>query len=276
MTNKYLLSNSTPLFSTYNYIKNNKIRILLAYTLDLLFFISVILVLVNFLPSWLEHAEHSNNLIKELGSDDMSGIALVSARENEIQQTKQNMENIMGSILLSILTIGNIIYAIWAGIILKKLKLWFTCLFIGLNYLVQFILWVLFGLIINIKNFWSGLSSDSSRLSVFIFIILCYVAYMKIFVFFVEMSTNKNKKDGFKKYIAFLLSSNFWKILLRYAIICILFIPILVLSQIPLVATWIDIRLLITITLTMLILIPYSTLSKIYLIESIKFLSLKK
>ncbi len=259
-----------PIVDTLNFIKNNKLRTSACYFLDLIFFIVIILLTLNYMPTWTEYAEHSNNLVKELEGNDMSAITRISARSQEIEQTKQSMERIMGKMLLILFTAGNIIYALWCAIVQKKIRLWYISLFILMSYIIQAVLWILFGLIVNVKNLFGSITADTSNISMFIFIILCYLAYMKLFVFMTKIKDNKGLKIGFKKYMKFLMSNNFWKISWRYCLASVLFIPILIITQMPIVNAPEGVRIVLTLLLTFVVLIPYSTLSKLYLVRFIE------
>jgi len=255
---------------TLVYIKNNKLRTLACYGLDLLFLIIIVMTFMNFLPTWVEYAEQTDSILTELQVDSINDLPNVYSRSNEINYIKNSMENIMGKILMIIFTAGNIIYALWASIMIKKLKPWYMATFVIISYLLQFIMWILYSLMISFKISVSSMVADTTKISLLIFIIFCYIAYYKLYIFMLKIDDKKGIKSGFNKYVKFIFSKKIWSGLWRYVVASIIFFPLILLSQAPVLSGFTGTKMILSLIIVILIVIPYATISKLYIIKSIE------
>lgn len=258
-----------PFKKTLTFIKENRLRTFTGYFLDLIFYVIVVILLFNFIPTWVEQVNHSNDLIKDLSQHDFESMTNIVIRNEEIQQTKQNIEQTMFRLFIVLLTSANIIYALWASIILKKFTFSFISLFIIFSYLTQILLWIIYMLLINVKYFFVDISSES-RLSVFLFIVICYFAYLKLFIFFVR---NKDQKYSFKvlkEFASYFKTYSFFKVLLKYSLSCLIFVFLLIATHSPILLASEGIKIILTFALIVFVLIPYSTISKLYIVKNLE------
>jgi len=247
----------------FGFIKKNKLRFAGCIALDILFIIVFILLIMNYVPQINEHILVFNDIMQESGTS----LTQLSTRASQMTALQSDVEDLVGSFMLWLLVSVNIIYAGFFGLLFKKLKSWFIVKYIALNAGIQFVLWILFGMIVHVKGLAMGavVTTEQTKSSMVVFILLAYIIYFFSFVFMVEMREKKAYKKTKK-----ILKKKGGKLFLKYVIVNVLFIVIMLLTQAPMLMDFGKWVLLILMLIGIVVFVGYMTLSKIYLVEEIR------
>jgi len=175
------------------------------------------------------------------------------------------MEKIVFKMVLWILLVANLIYAIFFSTVLR-IKSRYVLSFIGVNVILQFILWMIFSVVVEIKGavMGQGILSQSSRASMFIFMIIAHIIYFFGLIFIVEM----RKKKAFAKSWEMIKKKGLG-LFGKYVGAIVLFWIVLILTQMPLFMNLNAIILIMLVAIGFLILMTYMSLAKVYMIQEI-------
>jgi hypothetical protein len=255
-----------------NYVKKNKKTFSLLLILDLIFIIVFAGLIVYYIPLIADSVSEFNELMAFVGPNEEDSLLRLASQSDVVLILEREMRILYLKLIGGILIAGNIIFGLFFSLYFKNLKSKYIFKFIGLNFLLQGLLWLIFKLVVNVKSFAInvGILSDKSIQSVLLFVLIVYLVYLLGIILMVELRNNSVSK-AFKSSIKLLKKS--WLVLsLRYLALIVCFWVLLVIIQMPVFPGLINVsrwQFLFSFFIGFSIFIFYLTLSKIFFIESI-------
>jgi len=256
---------------TFRFVRENKLKSAACVLLDIIFIVVLIISVSRYLPRIQEDILTFNDIMDKAGVTDIGSLTKLSEHSGQIGLIKRDIEKAFNAMILWIVTAASILYSFFLSLVLvKEGKLSYAAyagrIFLS-NIAIMLLLWLISTAIIKIKITAAsyGLMENISTSSVFLFIIICYIAYFFGVIAFVEM----RRKGWFRK-SGIIIKNKGLFIFAKYASAIIGLFLAMVLLNVPFIISSAAIIKFLAFIISVVIFLGYFTLSKIYLIEMIK------
>ena len=253
-----------------DYIRKNKLRFLVCSVLELLFIIGFVILVLNYDNSTRDANLKLKEILNDAAAEESPIMSMVN-RESEIPELKEQIEAEAQKFVLGIVIMSSIVYGLFFTLVLTRFRSWFILRFIVLNSVVAVILALIFDLIFELKESANQFQiiSDKSIISGLIFILIMHLVYFLMIVVVVEMRKGSIKEIFFR--VVNQIHKRFWILIANYFAINIIWLLIFMIMFYLMVGMITSIlAFFLSILIGLLVLVPYSAASKIYLIKCIK------